>query len=508
MKVALSLTALVAGVSANTDVMKAIIDSQNMLEEQGYFRTAGSHPSVLGQESECVDGEVQVGEEVMKCDNIDFYSFLSLKDLEILDPPHNTSNGAAGLRTTDIWGWLSPTNREFSILALDNGPVVVDSTDPVNPCIIAKMPTGRQPDNWGDVKVHNDTLYHVKDTRFGDGLLGVFDYGIEVYDLLQLDQFDCSVDGWVPLNLYPQYVFPGHGRSHNVAINTESGRLYSVGTEICGRGLVILDIKQDRMKPTQIGCVFSDGYTHDVQCVNYDGPDTRYTGQEICFAYNENTLSIWDVTNAADPRMVSRTPYPNQAYAHQGWVNNDLTKVMLDDELDEVCNDDVSRSSRCRIAHQLDGTLTTSTRVFDIRNLRVPLYEGEYMHPEESIDHNLYVWGLIHRKGWGGSPAMAEGEYPNPQYAYMNNYLAGIKVVNISHYDITQWNEIGTFDTSPERTDINFAGVWSGYMHPSGVYAASAIGRGLFLLNPKMAFTGDYNPVAREGESDMGRQEL
>ena len=27
--------------------------------------------------------------------------------------------------------------------------------------------------------------------------------------------------------------------------------------------------------PTFAGCFSADGYTHDAQCINYDGPDTR-----------------------------------------------------------------------------------------------------------------------------------------------------------------------------------------------------------------------------------------
>ena len=35
-------------------------------------------------------------------------------------------------------------------------------------------------------------------------------------------------------------------------------------------------------------CFDDDGYTHDAQCVIYNGPDEDYQGQEICFNSNEN----------------------------------------------------------------------------------------------------------------------------------------------------------------------------------------------------------------------------
>jgi hypothetical protein len=45
-----------------------------------------------------------------------------------------------------------------------------------------------------------------------------------------------------------------------------------------------------------------------VQCVIYDGPDTRFTGREICFASNEDTVTIVDLTDIAAPQMLGAVP--------------------------------------------------------------------------------------------------------------------------------------------------------------------------------------------------------
>jgi hypothetical protein len=68
----------------------------------------------------------------------------------------------------------------------------------------------------------------------------------------------------------------------------------------------MLDVSADPLNPEFIGCAGEDGYTHDAECVTYSGPDTAYTGNEICFLYNENTLTITDVTDKANPTMLSR----------------------------------------------------------------------------------------------------------------------------------------------------------------------------------------------------------
>jgi hypothetical protein len=69
----------------------------------------------------------------------------------------------------------------------------------------------------------------------------------------------------------------------------------------------------DPSNPISLGCDGQDGYTHDVrsintlqmvillcsnswqaQCLVYRGPDEKYVGREICYGYNEDTLTVYD----------------------------------------------------------------------------------------------------------------------------------------------------------------------------------------------------------------------
>ncbi len=53
-----------------------------------------------------------------------------------------------------------------------------------------------------------------------------------------------------------------------------------------------------------------DGYTHDNQCITYDGPDERFTGREICFDYNEDSVTpIVDVTDKLNPKQFPKVGY-------------------------------------------------------------------------------------------------------------------------------------------------------------------------------------------------------
>ena len=107
----------------------------------------------------------------------------------------------------------------------------------------------------------------------------------------------------------------------------------------------------DPQNPVFDGCYADDGYSHDIECVIYRGPDTRYQGSEICFGYNENTLTIVDISDRSNPVQLSRVTYEGVRYSHQGWLTSDQAWALLDDELDEVLSTDRSvnlYSSLCR----------------------------------------------------------------------------------------------------------------------------------------------------------------
>ena len=329
--------------------------------------------SIRNNPQQCADGNVTVDGEAFPCENVDFLSFVGLKDLDI-DGYYGGS-----FETEDIWGWQSPQGREITIVCLDNGVAFIDSTDPVDPIVLAKMESGAFPSGWCDAKVYQDVLYVVKDSSF----ITLPGYGIEVFDLTRLVGLETHPG--LPLNVSADFVYGEHDSSHNLVINPDTGFLYSVGTRTCRGGLHMLDLNQNPLAPTFAGCASDDGYTHDAQCVLYDGPDVRYTGQEICFAFNEDTLTIWNVTDKNQPIIVSKMCYPETAYTHQGWLTDDLSTILLDDELDEICAGNVGR---CRKPTTRFSTTTIYVNVSDLEN---PFPQGLFEHPTRTVDHNLYV---------------------------------------------------------------------------------------------------------------------
>src|ERR1700761_4451452 len=160
------------------------------------------------------------------------------------------------------------------------------------------------------------------------------------------------------------------GKSHNVVVNPETDFVYAVGAvprnDKCRSGLIFINMT-DPSNPHSPGCAAADGYVHDAQGVIYKGPQQKYRGREIVFGYNENSFTIYDVTNKQAPKILSRTSYEGASYVHQGWIlNQDMEYILMDDELDEM-----QRSGAAA-----DGIPVTY--IWDIRDLENPKNTGYY----------------------------------------------------------------------------------------------------------------------------------
>jgi choice-of-anchor B domain-containing protein len=383
--------------------------------------------------SEIQCGTGKAGE--FPCQQVDLVSFL----------PVSALGGARGIMVNDMWGWTdSTTGREFALVGRFDATVFVEVTDPSNPVYLGELPLheGARPNLWRDMKVYKNHAYIVSD--------GAGPHGVQVFDLTQLR----NVDG-PPKTFTETAHYDGIASAHNIAIDEASGFAYTIGNsmggETCGGGPHMIDIREPA-KPKFAGC-WADtttgnartGYTHDAQCTVYRGPDARYAGHQLCFNASETALGIADVTDKANPKRISSASYPNVAYAHQGWLSADHRYFFLNDEGDE-----------------LSGTAPkTRTLVFDITDLEDPVVAKEFFGNTPATDHNLYV---------------------KDRYMYQSNYVAGLRVIDVS--DPSNPVEVGYFDTVPFGEDqAGFAGTWSNYPYfKSGVVAVTSMREGLFLV--------------------------
>ena len=341
-----------------------------------------------------------------------------------------------GENGNDCWGWVDPNSgREFVLFGRHNGLSIVEVTDPVNPVYLANVPTASSGSLWRDVKVHQNHAFVVSEAS---------SHGMQVVDLSAVTEIS---EG--PVDLTPVATYLGFGNAHNIVLNEASGFAYGVGTNTAGGGLHAVDVSNPS-SPAVAG-TYDGAYTHDAQVVNYAGPDADHEGKEVAFCFNGSSgIAIVDVTTKSDMQLISQFGYPNSAYTHQGWLNEDQTIVYFNDELDELGAMD-----------SLGYGHGTRTYIADVSDLDNPVVLGYYEADNTAIDHNLYVRG---------------------NKVYASNYMSGLRVSSI--LPSGQLEPYAHFDVRPDSDTTSFYGTWSNYPYfPSGNIAISCRSAGLFMVS-------------------------
>lgn len=386
---------------------------------------------ITGNRVDCSDGTA----DLYLCENVDLVSFL----------PISAIGGDRGVRLNDMWGWTDPeTDKNYAIIGRNEGTSFVDVTDPLNPVYIGNLPlteTG-QPSSWRDMKVYSNHVYVVADNAR--------QHGIQILDLTLLREFDGE-----PILFEETNIYTNVNSVHNIVINEDTGYAFAVGSsgggETCGGGLHMINL-EDPANPEFAGC-FADtstgrsgtGYTHDAQCVIYNGPDEEHQGSEVCFGANETAISIADITDKENPVALSTASYPDHAYVHQGWLTEDHRYFFQNDELDELTG----------LVDQ------TRTILWDVSDLDDPQFVREFYVENPASDHNLYILG---------------------DTMYQSNYVSGLQVIDISNPEEPQ--RVGFFDTHPFVEDAaGFSGTWSNYPYFDDIVIMTSSNEGLFILD-------------------------
>ncbi len=397
-----------------------------------------------GERVICLDGDAGG----FSCEEADLMSVLIPEDIGATMTCRSGNAPMRRCQLNDLWGWTDPqTGDEYALVGREDGTAFVNITDPLNPVFVGQLfHNGSKPSVWRDIKTYQDYAYIVSDGTSGNG--------IQIFDLTRLTEFEVE-----PPVFEATAVYTGFTSAHNIVINEETGYAYVVGARgatSCGGGLHMVSL-ENPTNPQFAGCFAAEGtgrigsgYTHDAQCVVYHGPDVRYQGREICVGANETHVNIADVTDKSAPTSIASATYPNSEYIHQGWLTEDHTFFIQNDELDEA---------RGQTPH-------TRTLIWDIAQLDDPVLVKEYLSAELSIDHNLYVKG---------------------DFVYQSNYIDGLRILDIS--DILNPVEVAHFDTHP--ADLSrWDGTWSNYpFFDSGVIAVSSSVDGLFIIQPTAAGT-------------------
>jgi choice-of-anchor B domain-containing protein len=360
------------------------------------------------------------------CRDVDLLSFMS----------HAELGGGSG---NDIWGWTDPaTGREYALVGESTGTAFVDISSPGQPVYLGNLPPHTAPSAWRGIKVFANHAFIVSEA---------VDHGMQVFDLTQLRSVTAP-----PMIFAETAHYAGFGSTHTLALNTRTGFAYAVGTRTCEGGLHVVDVRTPT-SPRTAGCFSLDGYTHETQCVIYEGPDTVHLDREICLNSNEDTLTVVDATDKLQQMQLSRTGYGGSAYTHQGWLTEDQRFFLVNDEGDEQA-----------FRHR------TRTWIWDVSDLDAPALLTFYDGPTSSIDHNLYVRGNL---------------------VYESNYRSGLRVLDAGAIAQGTLREVGFFDIYPADDNASFNGAWTSYpFFASGSVIVNGIEQGLFVLRPRASPQG------------------
>ncbi len=364
--------------------------------------------------------------DIYSCHNVDLMGHLDLQTL-------------GGGQGADSWGWKDQeSGRYFALVGRSNGTSFVEITNPAKPVFLGQLPSEFSTSTWRDIKTYQNHAFIVADN--------IGNHGMQVFDLSRLLKVKTTPETFTADHVYRGGLFQD---AHNIVINEDSGFAYLVGGNTCNGGLHMVNI-QLPLNPQFAGCFAADGYTHDAQCLIYQGPDRDYRGRELCFASNEDTVTVVDVTEKNNPTQLSRTGYSGSQYTHQGWLNENQRYFLIDDELDE----------------QFNG-VNTRTLVMDFNDIDKPVYIGFHESEGSSIDHNQYIVN---------------------NHTFQANYSRGLRILKLGDLSQAAMTEVAYFDTHPESDGRGFPGAWNVYpFFDNGIVIVSDINRGVFVLRPDLS---------------------
>lgn len=379
----------------------------------------------------CVDGQAAG----YTCHGLDLLARVPLPELELEATPNFAS-------ANDVRGWSDAvTGREYLLVGRRNGVSIVDITEPAEPLPVGRLPSATGESDVRDIDVAADHAYVVAD--------GVTGHGVQVLDLRRLR----GADAYTVFSA--DVVYDGVGSARSIEIDAQTGYAYvtgsTAGAETCNGGLHMIDVRTPA-SPVFAGCfsqpgtgVVTDGYTYDVHCVVYDGPDTEHRGREICLAGNVDHLVVVDVTDKSEPVALAVASYPDWGYIQQGSLTPDHRHFLQADGTDEI-KGFVER---------------TRLLVWDLGDLDEPVLVTEYLGPTEAVDRQVLVRGDL---------------------AYYANSTYGLRVLDVG--DPRQPDDLAHFDTHPGSDLTDPVGAWASQPLDSGVIAVSSTRDGLFLLQP------------------------
>lgn len=328
---------------------------------------------------------------------------------------------SGNIQYNEVWGYVDCEGGEYAILGSASRVHFIDLADPSNVEEIASF-AGGQTTVWRDMKTYKDRAYAVSDNT---------NEGLMIFDLSDLPN---SVT-----KTYQSTEF--FGKSHNIFIDEEHGRLYSVGTDTRNGGVIVLDLNDDPDNPTLLASVnfpadpsSGQGYAHDI-----------YVRDNIAYgSHGYLGFFIWDMTDPTTPILLASQN--TGGYNHSSWVSENGDFAIYAEEVP------IGRPLGVINLENLANNFIEIDHTF-----KFPLNPND----DNNRPHNPFIRG---------------------DYLFCSYYHDGIQVFDVS--DPLNPFTAAYYDTNPSDTAYaGFEGNWGAYPFlPSGLILASDVLTGLYVL--------------------------
>jgi choice-of-anchor B domain-containing protein len=353
------------------------------------------------------------------CQGVDQAGFVPLDDLS-----HVATGGT-------VRGWRhEASGREIAVISLGPEISFVEVTDPEHPELRGEYRRDGSAAFLGSAAIYHDHLY-VSVLNDGSAELDI----IDLTRVLETEGASTRVPAAaiVPAPLYG-----------DISIVPETGHAFLISSRIVG-----LDLSGDPEAPEEI-LAWDPGppYTGRFECVLYHGPDSRFTGHEICTApAGRRSMVLYDVT-PEHPAKLSRTFYKRYNAPWHATFTSDHRFVLLSDSNDEH-----------------NPGFNTRTFLFDVTSLTSPSYFASYDGPTKGRDLHIEVRG---------------------RYGFLANGSAGLRVLDLHQIAKGRVREIAFFDVAPGNDSSNWSGAYSLDVLPSGTVVLVSLREGLYILTPRL----------------------
>lgn len=206
---------------------------------------------------------------------------------------------------SNIWYYVSPSNREYAVVGTVTGTSFVDVTDPEAPLKVAFVPGPES--TWRELRTWGHYAYVVTENQDVEGL--------QVINLQDLDNGNVTSTYWdAGKNITT---------AHTIGID-EKGFAYLYGDAIY-QGAAILDLNQDPWNPPFVGAYTAE-YIHD----GFVRGDTLWAAQIY-----KGVVSIIDVSDKQNPVELGNFYTPDK-FTHNCWVTSNNQYIFTTDEVNDA----------------------------------------------------------------------------------------------------------------------------------------------------------------------------